>query len=401
MSKIVLDAGSTIFEDQTIKPNQPNQPYNALVLTGGGTSQTLFAMGAVQRIIEDMRIISGGKTDDIFSWYTLISSTSGGIIVASLMEIVLLKGYHKRKNWFKRYIVDNLYRIAQSRIGAKILLSGLKVVNGVDVLRDIIRPTSLINFKNINKNHGVKFLYNCIDATSQLITCDHNDLMDDNYNIKIPRLTYLEIFLERIVRGCLPVHISEYNKKMSLDAGYTANMTITTLFPVYGKPTNMTIVLKAPRLITNEKAEARYIDLILNISNIVQNVANSSSNDLIDRLINVAGKNMIVSIHNDLNQSEFKYHKKLWVSWDDIPFLNSLYTGLLFSDDPSAMVLEQEGYLQTFSAINQLYGKKGRKLKKMLYPGVYGPQTVGIIENYKQINVIASFIGDVFTELVS
>ena len=188
---------------------------------------------------------------------------------------------------------------------------------------------------------------------------------------------------------------------MSLDAGYTANMTITTIFPVYGKPHTITVVLKAPRLITDEKVEACYADLIYNIQNIVQNVANSSSNDIVDRLIHPDGKNMIVSINNDLHKSEFKYHRNLWFSWDDIPFLNSMYAGLLFYDEPSAKVLQQEGYLQTFSAITKLYKKKGRKLKNLLYPDVYGPQTKQIIENYKNTKVIASFIGDVFKELIS
>jgi hypothetical protein len=398
MTKIILDTGATIFDDQT-KDNF--KPYNALVLTGGGTSQTLFAMGAIQRIIEDMKIISGNENDDIFSWYKLISSTSGGTIVATFMEVVLLKGYHKRKNWFKRYVVDNLYRLSQSRIGAKFLLSGIKVSNSVDILREIIRPASLIDFKHINKKHGVTFLYNYIDATSQLISCDHSDMMDECYNIKIKGLSYLEIFTERIVRCCLPFHISEYNKKMSLDAGYTANNTITTLFPVYGKPTNMTIILKAPRCVTNEKTEAKYSDLIVNINSIVQNVANTSSNDIVDRLINPRGNNMIVSTNNDLNKSAFRFHKKLWFTFDDISFLNNMYTGLLFYDGPSAMVIEQEGYLQTFTAINDLYTLEGRKLKSKLYPEVYGPQTKQIIENYKNINVIKSFIGDIFTELFS
>lgn len=400
-TKIILDTGATMLSDQRIKPLEK---YNALILTGGGLSQTLFAMGAIRRIIEDIEIISDGrynKSSDIFKLYTLISSTSGGIIVASLMEIVLLKGYHKRKNWYNKYVIANLYRLAKSRIGAKLLLSGLKVVNAIDVLREIIRPASLIDFKNINKKHGVTFLYNYIDATTQLISCDHSDLMDDKYNIKIPGLTYLEIFVERIVRGCLPIHISEYNKRMSLDAGYTSNMTITTVFPVYGKPDNLTIILKAPRCITNEKVDACYTDLIFNINKIVQNVANSSSNDIVDRLIKQRGKNMIVSVGNNLNTSEFKYHKHLWFSFDDIPFFNNMYTGLLFYDGPSAMVLEQEGYLQTFTAINRLYELEDRKLDKYLYPKVYGPQTKPIIEHYKNINVFTSFIGTVFKELFS
>ena len=231
MTKIILDTGSVIFDDQTIKHHKE---FNALILTGGGLSQTLFAMGAIQRILDDIHIITNGTTNNIFEWYTIISSTSGGTIVASLLEIVLLKGYHKRKNWFKKYVVDNLYRLAESRIGAKFLLSGIKVANSVDILRDIIRPRSLINFRNLNKKHGVKFLYNYIDATTQLISSDHSDLMDDNYQIKINGLTYLEIFVERIIRGSLPVHISEYNKRMSLDAGYASNLTINSLFPIYG-----------------------------------------------------------------------------------------------------------------------------------------------------------------------
>jgi hypothetical protein len=398
MTEIVSDTGADMLLDQTVKPYDN---YNALIMTGGGISQTLFAMGSIQRIIEDIEIISGGTTNNIFEWYKVISSTSGGIIVATLMEIVLLKGYHKRTNWFKKYVVDNLYRLAKSRIGAKFLLSGIKVTNSIVILREIIRPRSLLDFKHINKKHGVKFLYNYIDATSQLMSDDHSDLMDDKYNIQIEGLSYLEIFAERIIRGCLPFHISEYSKRISLDAGYTANMTITTIFPVYGKPDNLTIIFKAPRLITNEKVDACYSDLIFNINDIVQNVANSSSNDIVDRLINQTGKNMIVSIGNDLNKSEFKFHKRLWFSWEDIPFLNSLYTGLLFYDGPSSRVLEQEGYLQTFSAINKKYCQKNRKLAKLLYPNVYGPQSKQIIDNYKNISVIKEFLGDLYKEIIS
>jgi hypothetical protein len=399
MTKIIADEGDDVFTDKTIKGFGP---YNALFIPGGGTSQTLFAMGAIQRMLDDIKIISEGKytkSGGIFKLYRVISSTSGGTIVASLMEICLLKGYHRKKNWFQKYVVKNLYRLAQSRLGAKFLLSGVKVVSASDILRKTIRPKRLIDFKNIDKNHGVVFLYNYVNATTQMVTADNSDLMDDHYNIKIKGITYLEVFLERIVRCCFPIHISEFNKCMSIDAGIASNTTINPVFNIYGKPRNTTIVLRTHRIITDDKAEPNYIILIRNVANITRNVANTICTDTIDRLIDQNGINMNISMNTSLNRSKFKYHQDLWFSWDDVDTLNAFYIGLLFYDEDASHLVEREGNFQAFTAINKTYNLSNRKLDKILYPETYGPQAKTIFEKYKNTSVIKSFIGEIITEL--
>jgi hypothetical protein len=398
MTKIVIDCGDDVFTDKTIKNFGP---YNALFIPGGGTSQTLFAMGAIQRMLDDIKIVSNGefkKSGDIFKLYRLISSTSGGTIVVSLMEICLLKGYHKKKNWFQKYVVKNLYRLAQSRLGAKFLLSGIKVSSAVETLINIIRPKRLLDFKHIDKTHGVVFLYNYINATKETISADHSDLIDEHYNIKTKGITYLEVFLERIARCCLPIHISEFNQCMSLDAGYASNTTINPVFNVYGKPRNTTIILRTQRLISDDYKKPTYINLIRYLNSIVQNVSNTVCTDTIDRLIDTNGINMNISMCNNLNKSEFKHHKDVWFWWNEVPTLNSFFLGLLFYDEDASHLIEREGNFQAFTAINKTFKLSNRELETIMYPETYGPEAKTIFEKYKKTAVIKAFIGDLITE---
>ena len=90
-TRIVEDEVDTIF-----KTYDRIDVSNILVLTGGGTAQTFFAMGSCG-CLHDNDMLQHDSHD-------VISVVSGGAPLATLLELCYLYKYDLEEDWYNTYI---------------------------------------------------------------------------------------------------------------------------------------------------------------------------------------------------------------------------------------------------------------------------------------------------------
>ena len=100
--KIISDEVDYIFT-----PSKRKNIKNALVLTGGGTLQTCFAMGAVGCLVDN----------ELFDKFDLISGVSGGTLLLVFIELCCnpIYNYASKPDWYNKYVRNPMYKIATSK----------------------------------------------------------------------------------------------------------------------------------------------------------------------------------------------------------------------------------------------------------------------------------------------
>ncbi len=367
--KVIIDEADDIFTESKRKSIN-----NALVLTGGGTFQTFFSMGAVACLVDN----------GLFN-FDLITGISGGTLLLTFLDLCSNPTYNYtlKPDWYNRYVRKSIYNLCKAKI-----LPYICTVSGFDFSKlenYIFENIPDFNKKLENVNTNVICEYNYIDGNTRTMSCDLTDILDIKNNIKKPYW-----YIARTARCCLPF-TNVYNKP-TYDAGNICNIPVTTLFTRYNP--NRTIIIKVyTRLIYDKYPSMSYYDLFEKwlFSNI--DAADYSLNDMVDLAVKKNNNNIMCSISNSLNKSKDKYHKGLFndVQADFEPLLR-LYNGAFYFNEDVAKVLENEGYIQMY---HQLKRTNEAKVFKIPNPDVYNHKVKQILENWKQQNVFVEFFKDI------
>ena len=100
--KIILDQVDYVFT-----PSKRKKIKTILILSGGGTLQSFFALGAVACLVDN------GLFD-----FDVISAISGGALLLTFIDLCT------NPDWYNLYVRKNMYIIARSKSFAYLIRSG-------------------------------------------------------------------------------------------------------------------------------------------------------------------------------------------------------------------------------------------------------------------------------------
>jgi hypothetical protein len=365
--KIVSDEVDYIFT-----PSVRKNINNALVLTGGGTLQTFFSMGAVGCLIDN------GLFD-----FELISSVSGGALLLTIIDLCYNPEYNyfKQKNWYNRYVRKSIYNAAGSKLVPYVFKTGIDLKATEEYIFSVLPDFN----KDLNKeNDNIICEYNFIDANLARITCDHSDIIDIKNGIKKPYW-----YIVRPLRCGLP--FCNFYNRPTYDAGNIGNIPVESILTRYN-PKRLIIIKVYSKLTYDYYPDSSYYDLAKKW--LINNVAASeaSIDNLLDLPIQENDKNIICSISNGLNKSKDNFHRNLFDDIaNDYDVFARLYNGVLYYNEDVAKIIENEGYIQMY---HQLKRTKEAIVFKIPNPDVYNKNAKKILRDWKNQNIFSEFAKD-------
>ena len=349
-----------IIEDYSVSSFEPSVRKNinkCLILTGGGTNQTFFSMGAVKCLIDN----------NMFD-FEVISGISGGTLLLTLIDLSICYKFNLENDWYNIYIRKPVYAFANSNPLCTFIKNGFDFAKFApyifSVMSDYAKTLDTTNIEIICE-------YNYIDASRLVISNDHTDVLDIEKGIKLPYWYFIRPF-----RCIFPFTI--LNGKPTYDAGAVANVPVNTIFTKY-IPKQIFIILATPSLIYDKYPEKTYLDLITGaISNITAS-ANHSLQDMIDlNIINCETK-LYCSMSNSLYKSKDKYHKDLFTDYvQQISRLKRFYNGALYNDQNLIKIIENEGYIQMYYKLLETFPDK-KLVFEIPNPDVYNDNVKNIL----------------------
>ncbi len=367
--KIISDEVDYIFT-----PSDRKEINNALVLTGGGTLQAFFAMGAVGCLIDN------GLFD-----FELITAVSGGTLLLTFIDLCnnTMFNYSKKKNWYNRYVRKSIYKLATSKFIAYFIKTRFDLQKTQEyVFKQIPEFNKSIESETTDPNCE----YNYIDANKKIFSCDHTDIIDIKNNIKQDYW-----FFVRPARCTLPF-FNFYNRP-TYDAGNVGNIPVSTLLTRYSP--KRTIIIKVySNLIYDKYPDLSYFDLLTGWLFTNMAASENSLNNTIDLSLPNNNKNIMCSMSNSYNKSKDKYHKNLFDNVKlDIEFLKRLYNGIVYINEDIMKIIENEGYIQMYYQLK----RTGEANKfKIPNPDVYNKDVKEKIKKWKQTNVYKEFFNDIY-----
>jgi len=366
--KIITDEADNIF-----KPSKRKKINSALVLTGGGSLQTIFAMGAV-----------GCLVDNKLFGHDLITAVSGGALLLLFIDLCFNPTfkYASKPGWYGEYVRKPMYAIATAKPVAYFVKSGFDLQKTQDY---IFKTIPEFNKEFTHETVHPICEYNYINGNTYELSCDHTDVIDLKNAIKRPYW-----WLVRPARCGLPF-CNFYNKPV-YDAGNISNIPVTSLLTRYSP--KRVIIIKARSLLTYDNyPDATYVSLLTGwlLSNIAS--AETNLNNLVDLSLLPNDDNIICSISNGLNKSQDMHHHEMFDdAWKDHGMLARLYNGLLYVDEDVMKIIENEGYIQMY---HQLKRTKEAKTFKIPNPEVYNKNAKKIIQEWRHVNVLNELIRDI------
>jgi len=366
--KIISDQKDYVFT-----PSKRKKIKTALVLTGGGTLQTFFSMGAVACLIDN----------GLFE-FDLISAISGGTLLMTFIDLCTnpFFNYASKPNWYNQYVRKNIYNIANSKPIAYFIKSKIDLQKTQNYIFNNIQD---FNQDLTSENTNLLCEYNYIDANTKTITCDHTDIIDLKNGVKKDYWWAI-----RPCRCSLPFTI--FNNKPTYDAGNVGNIPVTSLLTRYN-PKRLIIIKVYSKLIYDKYPDLTYPDLLKNwlFSNV--DTSEDSLDNMIDLSIKPNPKNIFCSISNSFNQSKDPIHKGLFDNIKlDYDMLLRLYNGLLYANEDIMKIIENEGYIQMYHCLKRT---KEAKVFKIPNPDVYNKDASKKLAEWKTQNAFFELFKDV------
>jgi hypothetical protein len=355
--KIVSDQADTIFI-----PSEREEIQNALVLTGGGTTQTFFAMGAVGCLIDN------GLFD-----FDLITAVSGGSLLLVFLELCHNEAYnyYNEPDWYNKYLRKNMYALATARLVPYLIRSGFDLAKLQDYIFSRIPDFN----KTITTTENKVFIceYNYIDGNKMVITSDHSDVIDINNGIKKDYW-----YLIRPARCGLP--LSKFNNLPAYDCGNVSNIPVSALLTKY--KINRLVIIKSAGTLTYDKyQEKTYKEMILGLPLSNTNSSSNSLDDMIDLSVKTNPYNIMCTASNGLNQSKDVFHKDMiYDLQEDLSIFVRFYNGLLYTNENAMRITENEGYIQMY---HQLKSRGQANVFNIPNPEVYNENTKPIWSEWK------------------
>jgi hypothetical protein len=355
--KIISDEVDTIFI-----PSERKKIKNALVLTGGGTTQTFFAMGAVACLVDN------GHFN-----FDLITSVSGGSLLLAFIDLCYneVYNYYKEPDWYDRYVRKSVYALAN----AKLLPYWIKSGFNLKKLHDYIFSNIPAFNRRIMKTTNTTMIceYNYIDVNTKSITSDHTDIIDLENGIQIDNWYFI-----RLLRCGLPFSI--LNNRPAYDCGNISNIPVSAMLTKYDID-KIIIVKSVSYLLYDSYPNTTFSQLLseLILGNIIS--SENSLNSMIDLAVRPNPEHFKCSASNGLNQSQDEFHNGMIHDlYDDIPISVRFYNGLLYTNENAIKIAENEGYIQMY---HQLEKRNQATVFKIPNPDVYNENTKTMWNDWK------------------
>jgi len=361
---------------------------NALVITGGGAVQAYFAMGGCGCLHQnDMLNVDS---------YDVITSVSGGAIIALFLELCFLYKYDLEDDWFNKYVrKGGIYAAVNAKVLSN-LVANMGDMSKLSIYLGEQMPAWWRSIEEGEFGRGPVFEYNYIDVQKSIISTDHRDVVDFETGDRTPNWLFT-----RLARCTLPILIT--NNKLTADAGLGSNIPVSTMWDKYNIENNVDIININPRYIRKTYPNPTIGDIFT--QDTLFSIAMYTPANSIQRLIDVIYKgetNTIISSSSEFDPSPDIYHKNLFTErLSDMPYLHSFLQGILFTDLTQIKILENEGYIQMYHELKS----KGRLKEGFVFtvpnPDVYGPETVAKFKKTLDTSIIPTVIGDIFNACIN
>lgn len=369
--KIAADETNYIF-----KPSKRTKIKNALVLTGGGTTQTFYAMGAVACLVDN------GQFD-----FDLISAVSGGSLLLVFIDLCYneIYNYYKEPDWYNRYVRKSVYALATAKLIPYLVKSLFDFAKVQDYIFSLIPDFNKVITTSENKLISCE--YNYIDGNTRTITSDHTDIIDTAKGIK---LDYW--YLIRVARCALPLCI--FNGRPAYDCGNVNNIPVSAMLTKYDITGKIIIVKSASNVIYESYPEKTLSELVTGLIISNADASDTALNDTIDLIITRNKDNIMCSASNNLNKSRDKFHKGM-IDYliTDLTMGVRFYNGFFYTNEDAMKICENEGYIQMYY---QLKKRKQAKVFRIPNPEVYNRKTKRMWKDWvNNTNVWSEFVNDV------
>ena len=354
--KIISDEVDTIFT-----PSERKKIKNALVLTGGGTTQTFFAMGAVACLVDN------GQFE-----FDLITAVSGGSLLLIFIDLCYNEAYnyYKEPDWYNRYVRKSVYSLATAKVLQYLIKSGGNLPKLQDYIFSCIPDFNKTITTTENKTVICEFNY--IDGNTQTITSDHTDIIDLENGVKVDYW-----YLIRPLRCGLP--FCNFNNRPAYDCGNVSNVPVSAILTKYNIE-KVIIVKSTSRLLYDTYPKIDTIQLLTGLLFNNINTSDNSLSDMIDLAVQTNKDNFQCSSSNGFNKSEDKFHNGMIINLGDISSILRFYNGWLYTNENAIKIAENEGYIQMY---HQLKKRNQATVFKIPNPDVYNENTKTMWNDWK------------------
>jgi hypothetical protein len=361
---------------------------NALVLTGGGAAQAYFAMGCCGCLHQNGML-------DVDS-YDVITSVSGGAILAIFLELCFLYKYDLEDDWYNKYVREGgIYAATKSNILANLVANIGDITKTAEYLGNAM-PAWNRYIEEGDFGRGPTFEYNYIDVQKGILSTDHTDVVNFETGIRKPNWLFT-----RLARTTLPMLIS--NNKLSADAGLGANIPVSTLFDKYNIMHAIDIIKINPRYVRKTYPDPT-ISTILSIATfqaLFMDTAADSIVSLVDRLYSEPFIGTVTTVSSEYDPSKDINHQGLFQDrLAETPIVQSFFQGVLYTDLAQIKILENEGYIQKYHELKDAGRLKEGFEFKIPNPDVYGPETPTLYKETLDRNIPMTVVGDIFTACI-
>jgi len=360
----------------------------ALVLTGGGSVQAYFALGACGCLHQnDMLNVDS---------YDVITCVSGGALLAVFLELCFLYKYDLEDDWYNKYIREGgIYAAVNSNVFANLVANMGDITKTSEYLgKQMPAWNRFIDEGEFGR--GPIFEYNYIDVQKSMLSTDHTDVVEFDTGNRRPNWVFI-----RLMRCTLPILIT--NDKLTADAGLGANIPVSTLFDKYVIHDNIDIIKINSRFIRSTYSKPTISDIfsVDTFQALSMDTAADSIASLIDILYN--GKtSSIISSSNAFNFSKDMYHNGLFVERvKEMPLLQSFLQGVLYTDLVQIKILENEGYIQMYQELKSQKRLKDDFVFKVPNPDVYGENTKKLFDETVERNIGIAVLSDIFKACIN
>ena len=352
--------------------------------------QTFFSTGAVKCLVDNGMFYD--REGDAF-YFDAISAVSGGTVLLSLIDFATNPklAYHKRDDWYNRYVRAPLYRMSRD-VGPALIWGSLS--GDVEARLSELLPEYDRALPTLTENTNIACRYNYLEAATQFVSSDHSDLYDPSRNVRAPVWWW-----KRAFRCSLPWTI--FGGKGAYDAGATSNIPIASALKEF-RPRDTFAIFATPHLLYGRSPKQSWLELGLSgVWGALEGTAsNIAINGLLDVVMDKSGRNLCCSMPNDLNDAADRNHRGLVRSITrDVSLVVRMYNGALFHDAASLKLIENIGYTQMHAQIAEYCrGGKHRCVFAIPNPDVYDKERAArIYERLKGINpVYETIVGGIF-----
>ena len=317
------------FGHRLINPPPRTNISDMLMISGGGTSQTFFALGAVKCLIDNQRFN-----------FQVISAVSGGTILLVFIELCYMAKLTTEPGWYQKYVREYIYNVAKRPLLERLVRNRLMLDRVSSELLALI-PKLVLDYKSDQSEVICEYCY--LDVDRKYVSCDHSDVIDTAKNVKVPLWYFI-----RLARCVLP--ITQFYDRATIDAGSIQNVAMNSSLTRYD-PKNIYVICGCDNFQYENVKTSTFSEIVWSTLGSLMGSANYEGMDM--ATIALACESVVFcGMSNQFDVSKDPFHKNLFNNYYlDTDRALTFYNAVLFSDIDMCKVIENEGYIQMFHAL--------------------------------------------------